>query len=156
MHSFFFCYFRAAPLAYGGSQPRRRIRAAAAALHHSNSESKPHLRPTPQLMATLDPQHTEQGQGSNPQPHGSQSGSLTTAPQWGLPHLLLNQHLKRFLSTGKIWGNNRKLELWAWFLCFFSDRPSTYPGWTHFCAANMSVWRRKKILKASGKKKKKN
>ena len=28
------------------------------------------LLPTPQLMATLDPSLTEQGQGSNPQPHG--------------------------------------------------------------------------------------
>ena len=28
--------------------------------------SEPRLRPTPQLMATPDPQPTEQGQGSNP------------------------------------------------------------------------------------------
>ena len=33
----------------------------------------PRLQPTPQLtaMATPDSQPTEQGQGSNPQPHGS-------------------------------------------------------------------------------------
>ena len=30
----------------------------------------PHLRPTPQLAATLDPKPTERGQGSNPCPHG--------------------------------------------------------------------------------------
>ena len=35
--------------------------------NHSNTESEPHL-PTPQL--TPDPQPTEQGQGSNPCPHG--------------------------------------------------------------------------------------
>jgi len=29
------------------------------------------LQPTPQLMATPDPQLTEQGKGSNPQPRGS-------------------------------------------------------------------------------------
>ena len=27
------------------------------------------LWPTPQLMAMLDPRHTEQGQGANPHPH---------------------------------------------------------------------------------------
>ena len=40
---------------------------------YSNTRSEPHLRTTPQLTATPDPQPTEQGQGSNPQPHGSQS-----------------------------------------------------------------------------------
>jgi len=30
-----------------------------------------HLQLTPQLRATLDPEPTELGQGSNPQPHGS-------------------------------------------------------------------------------------
>jgi len=57
---FFFCLFafsRAAPTAYGGSQARGLIGAVAAGLYHShsNSRSKPCLRPTPQLVATLDP-----------------------------------------------------------------------------------------------------
>ena len=60
---FFFFFFwsfvfsRAAPKAYGSSQARDGIRAVATGLHHSNSNegSKPHLRPTPQLTATLDP-----------------------------------------------------------------------------------------------------
>ena len=49
--------FRAAPVAYGGSQARGPIGAIAAGLHHShsNSRSEPHLRPTPQLMAMPDP-----------------------------------------------------------------------------------------------------
>lgn len=57
----------------------------AASLHysHSNTGSKPHLRPTPQLMAAPDPQPTEQSQGSNLCPHG-RSGSLTAEPQWEL------------------------------------------------------------------------
>ena len=45
--------FRAAPVAYGSSQARRRIGAATASLHHShsNARSKPHLPLTPQLTA---------------------------------------------------------------------------------------------------------
>ena len=49
--------FRAAPAAYGGSQARGLIGAIATGLYHSHSNagSKLHLRPTPQLRATLDP-----------------------------------------------------------------------------------------------------
>ena len=43
--------------AYGGSQARGPVGAVAAGLHHSHSNvgSEPRLRPTPQLMAMLDP-----------------------------------------------------------------------------------------------------
>ena len=70
---FGFCLFGAAPTAYGGSQARGPIGAIAAGPHHShsNSGSEPRLQSTPQVIATLDPQPTEQGQGSNLQPHGS-------------------------------------------------------------------------------------
>ena len=53
----FFGLFRAPLKVYGGSQARGQIGAAAAELHHShsNSGSKQHLRPIPQLMATQDP-----------------------------------------------------------------------------------------------------
>ena len=73
---FFFCLFAiswATPVAYGGSQARGPIGAVAASLcqSHSNAGSEPHLQPTPQLMATPDREPTEQGQGPNPQPHGS-------------------------------------------------------------------------------------
>ena len=63
----------AAPAAYGDSQARGLIRAVAASLRqsHNNVGSEPCLRPTPQLTAVLDPKPTEQGQGPNPQPHGS-------------------------------------------------------------------------------------
>ena len=56
----FVCLFAiswATPVAYGGSQARGLIGAAAAGLHQSHSKvgSKQRLRPTPQLMATVDP-----------------------------------------------------------------------------------------------------
>ena len=52
-----FCLFRAAPMAYGGSQARGQIGAVPNGLchSHSNAGSEPHLRPTPQLMAMPDP-----------------------------------------------------------------------------------------------------
>ena len=40
---FFFCLFRAAPTAYGSSQARGQIGAAAAGLHHSHSNMVPEL-----------------------------------------------------------------------------------------------------------------
>ena len=36
----FFCLFRAAPVAHGGSQAKGRIRAVAASLHHSHSNTR--------------------------------------------------------------------------------------------------------------------
>ena len=52
---FAFLFFRATPMAYGSSQARGRIGATAASLCHSNSGSKPCLRPTPQLVTMPDP-----------------------------------------------------------------------------------------------------
>ena len=54
---FVFLLFRAAPKAYGGSQARGPIGAAATGLHHSHSNkgSEPRLRPTSQLTAMPDP-----------------------------------------------------------------------------------------------------
>ena len=56
LYLFIFLIFRATPAAYGGSQARDQIGAAAASLHHSHSHtiSEPHLQPTPQLTATPD------------------------------------------------------------------------------------------------------
>ena len=62
----FFSYFlfSTAFIAYGSTQARGQIRAAAAGLYHNHSNvgSKPRLRPIPQLMLMPDPQPTEQGQ----------------------------------------------------------------------------------------------
>ena len=54
---FVFCLFRATPAAYGGSQAKGPIGAAASGLHHSHSNTgfELHLRPTPQLTAMPDP-----------------------------------------------------------------------------------------------------
>ena len=67
MAFFFPGLFKAAPEAYVGSQDRGQIGATAAGLCHSqcNAGSEPCLRPTLHLMATPDPQPTEQGQGSS-------------------------------------------------------------------------------------------
>ena len=50
-------FFRAAPAAYGDSQARGPVGAAATGLYHSqsNARSQLRLRPTPQLMVTPDP-----------------------------------------------------------------------------------------------------
>ena len=52
-----FFFLRAILTAYGGFQARGRMRAAPASLYHSHSNagSKPHLRPTPELMAMPGP-----------------------------------------------------------------------------------------------------
>ena len=52
---FILLFYRAALVAYGGSQGRGPIRATAASLHHSHARSEPCLQLTPQLMATPDP-----------------------------------------------------------------------------------------------------
>ena len=61
----FFLLFRATLVACEVSQARGPIGAPAAGLQHSHSSagSELHLWPIPQLMATLDPYPTEQGQG---------------------------------------------------------------------------------------------
>ena len=62
MHIYIYIYlfillFRAPPMAYRGSQARGQIKATAAGLRHrhSTTRSEPCLRPTPHLMAMLDP-----------------------------------------------------------------------------------------------------
>ena len=54
---YLFLLFRAALVAYGGSQARVPIGAAAAGQSHNHSNARPelHLQPTPQLTATTDP-----------------------------------------------------------------------------------------------------
>ena len=55
--SFLFLLLKDPPVAYESFQARGLIRAVAASLYHSysNTGSQPHLQPTPQLTATSDP-----------------------------------------------------------------------------------------------------
>ena len=56
--------FRAALTAYGSSQARGQIRAAAACLYYSNARSEPHhLQPTLQLAATWEPYPLSEARG---------------------------------------------------------------------------------------------
>ena len=57
----FLLFLWAAPTAYRSSQARGRIEAVATGLRqsHSNAGSEPRLPPTPQLMATPDPEPTD-------------------------------------------------------------------------------------------------
>ena len=68
---FSFCPFRAAPAAHGGSQARDLIGAVAAGLCHSHQirAASSTLYHSSWQRWILNPLN-EQGQGSNPQPHG--------------------------------------------------------------------------------------
>ena len=67
---FFFCHLTATPMTYGSSRAKGWTGAAIACLCYSNARSEPCLWPTLLLTATPDPYPTEQGQTSNPSPHG--------------------------------------------------------------------------------------
>ena len=83
---FFFCHFtssRAAPMAYGDSQTRGRIRAVATGIHqsHSYAGSEPRLQPTPQLTATSDiPNPLSKARDRTRNPMVPSLDSLTTEP----------------------------------------------------------------------------
>ena len=81
-----FCLFRATPAAYGGSLAGGLIGATAAGLHHShsNTRSKLHLRPTPQLKATLHPQTHWARPGIKPETSWLLVRFISTAPRWEL------------------------------------------------------------------------
>ena len=68
----FLFLFRAAPVAYGSSQARSHIGAAAADLHKAIAA---HMWPTTQLLAMPDPYLTERDQGWNLHPHNTMSCS---------------------------------------------------------------------------------
>ena len=56
IYLFIYLLFSTTPVAYGGSQAKGQIRAAAVSLYHShnNTRSELHLPPTGQLKAILD------------------------------------------------------------------------------------------------------
>ena len=97
-----FFIFRATPTAYGSSQASGWIRATAAGLRHShsNARSEQRLQPTPQLTANTGSLTTKLGQGSNLQPHGSYSDSLTVVPRWELQVSLVVSHMGSLGTQG--------------------------------------------------------
>ena len=102
---FFFCLYRAVPVARGSSQARGPITAVAAGLRHSNAGSLTH----------------ERGQGSNPCPHGYHSGSLplshsgnspsgVSMEQVLLPRSSISSYweLMDLRASQKVWAGERK------------------------------------------------
>ena len=85
-----FFLFKAAPVAYRCSQSRGQIGELAASLPHNHINARFQLPPwpTPQLMATLNPQPTDQGHGSNLHPYGHYVGFLTHWATMGTPWFL--------------------------------------------------------------------
>ena len=79
--SFFFFFLRAAPVAYGRSQARSQIGAAAASLHHSHNNMGSEL-PTWQCLI-LNP--LRERPGIEPASSWILVGLVTVEPQWGLP-----------------------------------------------------------------------
>ena len=84
--SIYFFFFRVMPGEYGGSQAWMGATAAGPRHSHSIVGSELHLRSIPQLMAMLDPQPTEWGQGSNPSLHGY---FISAAIWWELTSIYL-------------------------------------------------------------------
>ena len=134
---FHFCFFRAAPMAYGVSPARGWIWAAAAGLQHSqsNTQSKPCPQTTPQLTAMLDPQSTKKGQGSNPHPHGYQQGSLPLGHNGNsrnnllmIPNIFI--HLPFLHSLPKISQQIKRrtaIKAWVfWFQCLCLDTINSF------------------------------
>ena len=111
---------RAVPTAYGGSQARGGIRAAASSLRHSLSKTRTELH---LQSATYTAAHSnagsltiEWGQGSNPHPHGHQPGSLLLSHNG-------NSEVYIFKENGNIWidgyrkvGRRIVHPLWCWTL----------------------------------------
>ena len=116
---FFFCFFRASPEAYGGSQTRDWIGATCLLHIHSNNRSKPHLLTIPQLMAMSDPLPPEQG--IKPQPHGSQMDLCSSVPRQELQ----SQSLFIIISSLTFCNN-------LWHSCYYLCQYGKYKGINNF------------------------
>ena len=108
-------------MAYGGSQARGLIAAAASSLHHSHSNmgSETHLRPTPQAMP--DPEPTGRGQASNLHPHGYCLKSFPLSHDRNSP---LVHFLHLFLSWSHTLSERRDGYDFSAPLIFSSEEPT--------------------------------
>ena len=92
---FFLFLFSIAPMAYGSSQARDWIQAAATVLRHSHSKvgSKPHLGPTPKLAATLNLSLTHWVEpGNKPASSGTVYWVLNLLSHKGNSHYVVLNH----------------------------------------------------------------
>ena len=113
---FIYLLFTAAPMAYGSSQTRGRIRAVAASLHHSHSNAKwePRLWPAPQFMAILESLANWARSGIKPISSWMLVEFITTEPQWEPLLLFLKEftlyfHLEKARSRVPL---DSRLRLW--------------------------------------------
>ena len=106
---FIYLFFRAAPMAYGGSQARGWLRAAAANLYHSHSNmgSELHLWHIPQLTAMPDPLIHWARSGIQPTYSWILVRFVTTDSQWELLTFLFklryNWPITLYYFQIKIW-----------------------------------------------------
>ena len=122
-------------MAYGRSQARSPI-AISVSLYHSlrNKGSELCLRPTPQLMAMLDPWPTERGHRQNLSPHGCQLDSFPLHHKRNSGRfliLMLYYNHVRYNHWGSLSEDSQDLCVLSFFLlsfCLFRAAPGAYGG----------------------------
>ena len=132
--------FRVELMAYGSSQARGRIRATAAGLSHSRSNTgyELHLWLAPQLTAM---RPTKWGQGSNLHPQGSQSGSLL------LSHDRNSQSQWTLQSSSERTPGNKSIVLMTWYTSGSALESLSYlktlwlrkPVNSHYCLSQVEL-----------------
>ena len=141
--NFFGLFFRAAPAAYGGSQAKGPIRSYSCwptpqpQQHQIQAEAASY---TPQFMAMPDPWPTERGRGSNLEPHGSWSGSLTTEPRRELQKQMLQWGAEDYTTWSWQW-QDRTPSFFDSRICVFSTKLFLTvfpPGLPCFCLQRSS------------------
>ena len=137
--------FRAAPMAYGGSQDRGPIRAAIASLHHSHSKvgSEPCLWPTLQLTAM---------QIVNPLSEARNWTSNLMVPSWipfrctmmGTPTSDKILNWIPPVGRGKQQGSTitmKRLDAWnSWPVLTFQSLPCVHSGVSSALGLGRSAW----------------
>ena len=120
---FLFCFvsfFTATPVACGSSQARGQIGAAAAGHSHSNTRSKLHLQPTPQLTATPDPLTYLARPGIKPASSGILVRFLTLWATTGTPWTLVFFSFCNFFKFSLIMGiSSTKCKIPSTGICYF-------------------------------------
>ena len=115
-------YFRTELSAYGNSQARGPIGAAAASLchSHSNARSEPRLPPTPQLAATPDPLTHWARPGIKPASSWILVGFLTCSATMGTPRVL--NLVRYFFCQVIIWS------VWLIYITLVDFQMSNQPS----------------------------